>query len=81
MERIRNIHHADVGRTYKVVLANDNLPVLELVEDRGRPRGLTGEQVIACRALRNLGRTQQYIATALKVSRGAVQTALGSRYA
>ena len=62
MQQVRNIHHAHVGRTYKVVLADDNLPVLEPVETRGRPRGLSGEQVIAARALRNCGRTEEFIA-------------------
>jgi hypothetical protein len=81
MQQVRNIHHAHVGRTYKVVLADDNLPVLEPVETRGRPRGLSGEQVIAARALRNCGRTEEFIADALECSRGAVQTALGGRYA
>lgn len=81
MDLIRNIHHAHVGRSYKVVVAEDNLPALELIEGRGRPRGLTGEEVIACRALANCGRTQAFIAEALGCSRGAVQTALGGRYA
>jgi len=75
---IRNIHHAGVGKTYKVVLGPDNLPALQLVETRGRPRALTGEQVIAARALRKSGMTLEAIAKVLSASVGAVRTATGA---
>lgn len=76
--RIDNIHHAEIGREYRAVVGSDGLPALERIEGRGRPRGLTGEQVIAARALRNLGKPLQHIATALDASIGAVRTALGA---
>lgn len=78
MDLIRNIHHAHLGREYRVVMAEDNLPALELIEGRGRPRSLTGEQVIAARALKNAGLTMQRIAETLGCSYKAVRTATGA---
>lgn len=75
---VSSIHHVQVGRVYEALVGPDGLPVLKVIEGRGRPRGLTGEQVIAARALRNLGKTLEEIATVLDTSIGAVRTAIGA---
>lgn len=75
---IDSIHHVEIGREYLALVGPNGLPALEKLEGRGRPRGLTGEQVIAARALRNLNRTLSEIANVLEVSIGAVRTALGA---
>jgi transposase len=75
----------EIGKTYHAILSDDGQPALELVVTRGRPRGLSNEQIIAARALRALGRTYADIAAAVsgkdgvRVSGGAVRTALGAR--
>ena len=78
MSQIKSIHHVKIGREYRAVVGLDGLPALELVERRGRPRSLTGEEVIAARALKNLGHTQKSVAKALRTSVGAVRTATGA---
>ena len=76
---VDSIHHVEIGREYLALVGPDGLPALEKLEGRGRPRGLTGEQVIAARALRNLDKTYNEISQVLEVSIGAVRTALGTR--
>lgn len=76
---IASIHHVEIGREYLALVGPDGLPALEKLEGRGRPRGLTGEQVIAARALRSLDKTYNEISQVLEVSIGAVRTALGTR--
>lgn len=74
---ILSLHQAEIGREYRVVAGPEGLPALERLEGRGRPRGLSGEQVIAARALRAIGKSLAEIACVLNTSIGSVRTALG----
>lgn len=74
---LKSVHHVHIGREYKAVIGPDGLPALEVIEGRGRPRGLTGEEVIAARALKNLGFATTRISKVLNKGRGATRTALG----
>lgn len=79
---LTDLSQAQFGQLYRVVPHDTGLngvvPALEIVEGRGRPRGLTGDSLIAARALRGLGTTLSDIATILDTSVGAVRSALGS---
>lgn len=77
-EVISSILQAEVGREYRVVAGPDGQPALERLEGRGRPRGLTGDQVVAARALRAIGKSLYEIACILDTSIGSVRTATGA---
>lgn len=81
-ELCTNLNKVCVGRDYTAVIDPETgEPALKEVVTRGRKRGLDGHQGAVARALRDVGYGQTQIATLMNVSRGAVQTALGVRYA
>lgn len=79
---LTELSQAQYGQLYRVVPHDTGLngvvPALEIVEGRGRPRGLTGDSLTAARALRGLGKTLEDIASMLDTSVGAVRSALGA---
>jgi hypothetical protein len=75
---ITSIHYIEIGREYLAVVGPDGLPALAKLEGRGRPRGLTGAQVIAARALRNLNMPMTKIARTLNLGIRPIRTALGA---
>lgn len=76
----------EIGRTYEAQLDDDGRPVLTEVVTRGRKRALSGDQIIAARALRALGYKITRITDILNERQGlfgvsptAVRTALFGR--
>lgn len=76
---LSTISAVEIGKSYRAVLDENGEPALELIRTRGMPRALSGDQIIAARALRKLGKTYAEIGAILDVSQGAVATALGRR--
>lgn len=76
---ISSINALEIGRSYKAVLDGEGRPALEPVVTPGRPRALAEGQIIAARALRDLGWPVTRVAATLEVSHRAVSTALAGR--
>lgn len=86
---IRTLTALEVGREYTASLSDDGEVVLLPTSNKGRPRRLSADEVIAARALRSLDFTLRRITAILnekhsgdmfdtQVSVQAIRTALGS---
>ena len=86
---ITSLTALEIGRRYDAIPGQDGQPVLQVIVTRGQPRALLGNQIIAARALRELGASYQGIADVLNdldpdrprpISHLAVKTALTGYY-
>ena len=79
---VTELDQLHIGRSYTAVIDKETgRPALERVITRGRPRGLTGDQLAAARAMRRVGVTIDTISEVLGVSYQAAWTAIGGNNA